>query len=477
MDKPAAVRSDSPQRLSFLTKLAFGAGDLSAMTINVQVFFLLRFLTDVAGLPPGLAGNVLMLGKISDAVNDPIVGMLSDRTRSRWGRRHVWMIFGGIPFGIIFLLQWVVPDFEIWGLFWFYVAMGVLFNLAYTAVNLPYTALTPELTDDYDERTSLNSFRFAFSIGGSIISLLYAGIIIAVIANPRYQYLAIGAITAIASTVPLYLCVWGTRARVAENDRQHSPADDASLTFLEQLRVVFSNRAFLFVVGIYLCAWLAVQVTASVLIYFVEDWIKLPPVPGLPLDPFSTVALTVQGTAIAMLFVWSQVSNRFGKQAVFYAGAGIWAIAQVGIFLLRPETGTWIYPLAMLAGCGVSTAYLVPWSLLPDVIDLDELQTGQRREGIFYAFMVLLQKVGLAAGLFLVGQSLEWAGYRGGADVQPDLALLAIRFCVAVLPAIFLVIGVVLTYFYPISREIHAQILLQLKERELAAASDAQTSD
>jgi len=466
MDEPLANRTTAPTttKLPWLTKLAFGSGDLSAMTINVQVFFLLKFLTDVAGLPAGLAGSVLMIGKISDAVNDPIIGSLSDRTRSRWGRRHAWMIYGGVPFGIVFFLQWLVPDLGTWGLFGFYVLAGVLFNLGYTAVNLPYTALTPELTQDYDERTSLNSFRFAFSIGGSVFSLLYCGVLIAAIAEPRQQYLAIGAVTAMLSTIPLYLCVWGTRARVAATERTR-PRTSASIPFARQLRIVFSNRPFLYVIGIYLCAWLAVQVTASVLIYFVEDWIRLAPPPGLPIDAFSSVALAVQGTAVLMLFVWGKVSDRFGKQAVFYAGVAVWLIAQIGIITLQPGSGGWIYPLAMLAGCGVATAYLVPWSMLPDVIDLDELNTGQRREGIFYAFMVMLQKVGLAAGLFLVGQALEAAGYVGGAATQPDSALFAIRFCVAILPAFFLIAGAILTYFYPITREVHAQILLQLRER------------
>jgi len=472
MDESPANRPDAPAatapkttKLSLPTKLAFGVGDLSAMTINVQVFYLLRFFTDVAGLPAGMAGSVLTLGKISDALNDPIIGSLSDRTRSRWGRRHAWMIYGGIPFGIVFFLQWIVPDFGTWGLFGFYVLAGVLFSLGYTVVNLPYAALTPELTQDYNERTSLNSFRFAFSIGGSVFSLLYCGVLIAAIADPRQQYLAIGAVTAMLSTVPIYLCVWGTRARVAETERSR-PQTQTAIPLARQLKVVFSNRAFLYVIGIYLCAWLAVQVTASVLIYFVEDWIRLEPPSVLPLDAFSSVALAVQGTAVLMLFVWSKVSDRYGKQAVFYAGVAIWLVAQVGIITLQPGSGGTIYPLAMLAGCGVATAYLVPWSLLPDAIDLDELNTGERREGIFYAFMVMLQKIGLAAGLFLVGQALEAAGYVGGAETQPDSALFAIRFCVAILPAFFLIAGVILTYFYPITREVHSQILLQLRERK-----------
>ena len=147
----------SPQKLSLSTKFAYGAGDMGAgITATLLAFSLLIFLTNVAGLSPGLAGAVLMIGKIWDAVNDPIVGVLSDRTQSRWGRRHSWMLLGSVPFGLFFFLQWMVPQFSAdsnvnqWGLFWYYVLIGVLFNTAYTAVNLPYTALTPELTQDYN---------------------------------------------------------------------------------------------------------------------------------------------------------------------------------------------------------------------------------------------------------------------------------------------------------------------------------------
>jgi GPH family glycoside/pentoside/hexuronide:cation symporter len=152
--------------------LAYGAGDFGpAVTANILVFYLLFFLTDVAGLSAGWAGSVLMVGKIFDAVNDPIVGLLSDRSSTPWGRRLPWILGGALPFALIFLAQWWIPPLAPWGLFLYYLAIGIVFNLAYTLVNLPYTALTPELTQDYNERTRLSSVRFVFSIGGSILSL------------------------------------------------------------------------------------------------------------------------------------------------------------------------------------------------------------------------------------------------------------------------------------------------------------------
>jgi GPH family glycoside/pentoside/hexuronide:cation symporter len=465
------------EKLNLSTKLAFGAGDMgSAITANIGVFFTAIFLTDVAGLNPGLAGWVLLVGKIWDAINDPVVGVLSDRTKSRLGRRLPWMLYGAIPFGITFFLQWLVPNFgggsanNQWSLFWYYVVVSILFNAFYTVVNLPYTALTPELTSDYDERTNLNSFRFGFSIGGSIFSLFVVLLIQNLIPNDRIQqYLVIGLVCAIISVLPMYWCIWGVRDRVLAVAAQHPEIEEpVSLPFLQQLKIVLSNRPFLFVIGIYLCSWLAVQLTAAIIPYFVVSWMRLP-------DPLITqVILAVQVTALAMLYVWSALSQRVGKRGVYFMGMGLWIIAQAGLFFLQPTQVPLMFVLAVMAGFGVSTAYLIPWSMLPDVVELDELQTGQRREGIYYSFVVLLQKVCLAIAVFLVLKSLDWAGYvqpiaNNPPPIQPESVQFAIRFAIGPLPTLALIAGLILTYFYPITREVHAEILLKLRERKLSA--------
>ena len=452
------------EKLNFWTKLAYGAGDLGpAICANIQVFFLLYFFTNVAGLSASIAGSILMIGKISDAVNDPIIGVMSDRTVHPWGRRYPWMVFGAIPFGILFFLQWIVPTTNQSFLFWYYVVIAVLFNIAYTIVNLPYAALTPELTQDFHERTSLNSFRFAFSIGGSILSLVIAQLIFSIFKdNPIQQYLVLGIVCAIIAVLPIYWCFFGTRDRAVSNNTKKEEYNNTNLSIVEQIRIAFSNRPFLFVIGIYLCSWLGVQLTASILPYFVIYWMQLPE------GTFPQVAIAVQGTALIMLFVWSFVSKKVGKKAVYFMGICLWIIAQGGLFFTQPGQVGLMYFLAVIAGFGVSTAYLVPWSMIPDVIDLDELNTGQRREGIFYSFMVFLQKIALAIGLFLVGVALDIAGFietipGETSPTQPDSALLAVRIAIAPLPTIFLIVGLLLAYFYPITRELHNEILLKLR--------------
>ncbi|MEN9219915.1 MAG: MFS transporter, partial [Thermostichales cyanobacterium GMQP_bins_62] len=178
----------------------------------------------------------------------------------------------------------------------------------------------------------------------------------------------------------------------------------------------------------------------------------------------------VQGTAFLMLFVWNQVCRRTDKKKVYLAGMGLWLVAQVGLFSLQPGQQVWMLGLAALAGMGVSVAYLIPWAMIPDVIDADELETGQRREGIYYAFMVFLQKMGLALGLQGIGWILDAAGFlpsvAGAAPpTQPESALLAIRLAIGPIPALALAIGMVLAALYPLSRQRHAHIRQALARR------------
>jgi GPH family glycoside/pentoside/hexuronide:cation symporter len=462
------------EKLNLATKLAYGAGDLGpAITSNIAIFYLLLFFTNVAGIPAGLAGSILMIGKIWDAVNDPIVGLLTDKTKSRrWGRRLPWLFYGAIPFGLFFFLQWIVPQFSsepsnnIWPLFWYYVAIGILSQVFFTVVNLPYTAMTPELSQDYDERTSLNSFRFSFSIGGSILSLIFAQVVFSVVNNPQQQYLVLAALCTVISVLSLYWCVYGTRKRVLAFEAKRIQLEQpAEIPFFEQIKIAFSNRPFLFVIAIYLFSWLGVQITATVIPYFVIYCMKLKN------SDVPTVLIAVQGTALLMLFIWSYLSKRFGKKLVYFLGMTLWIIAAGGLFFLQPHQIRLMYVMAVMAGCGVSTAYLIPWSMIPDVIELDELQTGQRREGVFYGFMVLLQKFGLAFGLFVVGNALQASGFQEVVagqttlPIQPDSALFAIRITVGPVPTICLILGLILTFFYPITREMHAEIMLKLQER------------
>lgn len=462
MKQPA----NTSEKVPFITKLAFGSGDVGpAVATGIMSFFLLYFFTDVARLSPATAGIILLINKLWDAVNDPLIGMLSDRIHTRWGRRRPWFLFGAIPFGVTFFLLFQVPNLGASGKFWYYLIVSLALDIAFTVVNVPYTALTAELSRDYDERTSLNSYRFAFSIGSGLLAAFFHPIIVNAIkptGGEQMGYAVSAAIWAVVATIPFFFAFWGTYER-------HRPDEEAPMPFRDALRATFSNRAFRYVTGIYLLSWLVVQTVSTLVIYYLTYWLR-----RSELVPF--VLLGVQGSSLIFLFVWTAVSRRIGKKGVYYYGMVWWIVVSFLLFIVQPSWPPYvIIILGVLAGVGVATAYLVPWAMLPDVIELDELKTGRRREGAFYGFFVLLQKLGLALGLFLVSQGLAISGYITppvGSTVpivQPDSALLAIRLMIGPIPALVLAAGILLVHRFPITKKDHEATLAELAQRRAQA--------
>ncbi len=457
MSQPAAYS----EKLSFVTKLAYGSGDLgTAITAALRGFFLLFFFTNVARLSPASAATILLIGRVWDAFNDPLIGWLSDRTVTRWGRRRPWLLAGAIPFGLFFFLLWVVPPFSDSGKFIYYVVISILLDTAYTVINVPYTALTPELTHDYDERTSLNSFRFAFSVGGGLLSAVLHPIIVASAPDLRTGYLISGLLWAIVSTVPCFIVFFFTR----ERPESITPPTEEAIPLWEQVRIVFANGPYRFVVGLYLSSWLALQLVQAVLIYYLTYYLGVP-------DQIPMTLLAIQGSSFLFLFVWNALSRRLDKRIVYIIGASIWLAVQLALYYVRPDQSWLVIPLGIVAGAGVAVAYLIPWAMMPDVIELDELETHRRREGVFYGFMVLLQKAGIAFGIFAVGLALDAAGYMIPTDavtvpIQPESALQTIRLFMGPVPAAILLGSLAIAYFYPITRARHAEILRELEKRK-----------
>lgn len=464
-------------RVPLHVKFAFGFAEFGlSLSANFLIFYLLIFLNTVAGLPGKLAGMVLLVGKIVDAVTDPMVGSISDGWKSKWGRRLPFMAVGAPLLALAFLAQMTVPELSVWFKFGFYVFIGVASQTLYSMVTIPYTSLTAELTQDYEERTSLNGFRQVFSLFGAIAALLVAIAVFKLtpVDQPKLQYLVMGLVGGGIIAISLTISVLGIKNYVlgrekfrlsnAEAMRAHNAVED--LTYLQQIKVVFSNRPFVILCLLYLFAWMGVQVTSTVLIYYLQYWMKMS-AGNAPM-----VILAVTGTAMLMLAPWSLVSHKLGKKWTFVAGAAIWFVAQIILVGVQPGQMGLLITAAVLAGFGVSVCYLVPWAMLPDVIELDELETGQRREGIFYGYIVFLQKIAVAIAIFAVGFILDAQGFKekaadGVSKVmeQPDSALFALRMLVGPLPMIFLILAVIAAIAFPITKKGHEATLAELKRR------------
>lgn len=457
-------RETYSEKLPLGLKLAYGSGDLgTAISAALRGFFLIFFLTDVARINPVAVGVIFFVNRFWDAVNDPIVGWLSDRTHTRWGRRRPWLLWGAIPFGLLYFLLWLVPPLGETGLIVYYMLVLLVLDTTYTVVNVPYTALTPELTRDYDERTSLNSFRFGFSVGGALVSAVLHPIIVSQFDDPRAGYMASGAVWGIVATVSIFVAFLFTRER-PESVEQMDATE--RMPYVQQVRTALSNRPYLYVMGLYLFSWLSLQLIQVVLVYYATYYMGIA-------ERMPMILGAVQGSSLVFLFVWAALSRRLEKRTVYMIGATLWLCVMLALSFLRPEQDHLVIPLALLAGAGVSVAYLIPWAMMPDVMEVDELETGMRREGIFYGFMVFLQKASIALAGLAVTWSLSFTGYVTPTDavptpLQPESALAAIRFFIGPVPAMILAVSLLIAWRYPITRAAHAGMVATLKARKAA---------
>jgi glycoside/pentoside/hexuronide:cation symporter, GPH family len=458
------------EKLSIGAKLAYGVGDVApAIVSGVNGFLLNAFLLDVVGLHPALVGTIFLITKIWDAVNDPIIGALTDRTKSRWGRRRPWLLFAALPFGLLFIAQWLSPQWSELAKFWYYLVVAILLDGAFTAVNVPYSAMTPELTHDYDERTSLSSYRLSFSIMGGVLAVFFHTQIVSAMGNPFIGNAVAASCWAILIVGANLITFFFTREKHYEEmiKAQAENPEDKGPGFLEGLKIAFRNKAFVNVTVIYLLSWLAIQFVQNNLLLYVRYWIGAE-------SSFGFLVLSVQFSAFIFLMVWARVSSKIGKQNVYYVGMSFWVVVEVILFFIQPGQIVFLFIMAILAGAGVSIGYLVPWSMIPDVVELDELETGQRREGIFYGFFVFLQKMGISLGLAMSNYVFALTGYINqvpgeALPVQPPAVLLALRIFVSLAPAVILLLSFVAVHKYPISREKHAEMRAELERRKLAA--------
>lgn len=446
------------QKLSLRTKLLFSTGDLGvSMPMAILTFFQLYFLTDVAGLRPDYAAWAIAASRLWDAINDPLFGVLSDRIRTRWGRRRVLLLFGAVPLGVSYMLIWVVPTLEQVWLAAYYAIVFIIFDTAYTTVHVGYNALTPELTSDYDERSSINGYRMVFSIVGTLSAIIIATVLGWSISDKQLLYKILGISLGLIAIIPPFIVFSITREK---------PADELpdALPLKESLKLTLNNRPFQMVMGLYLLSWTTASIIAAVLVYFANYYMRIP-------DQANYFVLAAQGSAIAFIPLVVKLSKILDKRRAFIIGSLSWVLIMLAISAIRPDQIGLAYMLAVLAGFGIATAYVVPWAMIPDVIENDELESGQRREGSYYAFAAFFQKLATGFALWGIGQALAITGYitptqTDPLPVQPHEAVNAIRIFTGPIPTILLFAAIFFAWQYSITREKHQATLQLLAERD-----------
>ena len=466
------MTSTATPRLSNTFKFVFGLGDWgpSAAATARNVFWFV-FLTNVVGLNAGLAGGVWLVGRIWDAVNDPLVGSISDRLHSRLGRRRPFLLYGSVPFALTFFLLFVVPPIESHaGLVLYYSVVFLVYDTLYTIVNVPYLALVPELTQGYDERSSLTGWRTAMSFLAQLVTAGAFKLLAENVFAPwfgggpeglRLGYLLAAGLWAISMAVPfIVLALYVREPVVAPVTTPIQP--------LANFRTVFANRPFRLAALIYLLCFTTGDVILVVLVRYLIDYIEVRP--GFD-NIFLVVVLIFSLLSIPGILA---LMRRTNKRVAYIIGIGFMVVVLSVAVFLGPGDQNRLLLGALPAGIGFAAMSIIPWAIVADVIDLDELHTGERREGLYTGYLVFLRKLGTGLLVFAVGQLLAATGYlsstTGSAFVeQPASALSAMRFLVTVLPAVALALSLVLAWRFPIDRESHEAIRRALDARRALA--------
>ena len=443
------------EKLSKKVKLMYGAGDIGfSLTSTIMGVYFLFFMVEVVGIRPGIAAIPILIGKIWDFVNDPIFGYLSDRTRTRWGRRRPYLLFGALPLAFTFTMLWYKPGFEsTTALVIYYSVAYIIFEASATLIYMPYFALTPELTSDYDERTSLTSYRMFFSILGSLLAFTVPAIIVGeFVPENASKVLLMGGIFGLVSALPMFVTFFGTEER-------KDLVDLDKPTIWESLRSVWKNIPFRYGLGIFLATWISVDILQSSLLFYVKFVVEREPQNEI-------IMATIFVIAMFTLPIWNWVSKRWSKRYAYIFGIAFWAVVQMVLIMMNPSTPlSLILVLCAMAGVGVAAAHVLPWAILPDAIEWYEHETGERHEGMFYSITTLARKVTSAISVPLIGPILEITGYQPNLTQQSAEAVRGIKLVIGPLPAVLLGLGILIAFKYPLDRDQFTSLVDDIKKR------------
>jgi GPH family glycoside/pentoside/hexuronide:cation symporter len=447
-------------KLSVKQKLGFGIFDLGGnMLFTVMGFWCLNYLTDTVGLAAALAGTAVMVGKFWDAVTDPVMGYISDRTLTRWGRRRPYLLFGAIPTALALWFFFTAPGIENPLVLTLWASLTLmLLNTASTVINIPYSSLTPELTDDYHERTSLNGYRFGCAVFGTIIGAAAVQPIVAAFPGQKRGFSVLGLILGSIIALTTLLTFWGTR------EKQHSRKDIPTGGFFATYRDVFLNRPYVLLLITYALHLMGITFLQGILVYYTKYIYHR--------EELTTPAMVILLlTAMIFIPVSVLVSKRIGKKRTYQICFAILSSACMIIFaighILDPN---FFLGIMVYAGVGVGFSYVAPFAMAPDAIEYDAVKTGDRKEGAYYGIWTFIAKVGQSLAVFLSGLILSQGGYIADA-IQSASSVLAIRIIIGPLPALILIGAMVLIQFYPLDEKTYQALMDREKGFKLTPTS------
>ncbi len=432
----AGAGPEKSRKLPLGIKLSYGIGDISNNIFIVTTgMYLLFFLTNVVGVNPALAGTMLLIPKLLDVVLDPIMGAISDVTRSPFGRRRVYLLYGAVPFGISFFVMFLTPGFQTE--FANALQVSLLFALGCTIfamVNVPYASMVPEMSDDYNERISITSFRMSFASIGALLAGGLTMVLVDAGGGGAAGFRSMGAIFGVAIVISCLVCFFGTRKAISLPPQKEMPP------IKDQVRIAAKNYPFVMLMSSYFLQALAIGVMMAGFIYYVKYAMALP-------ETAMNVAFPIfMITGVIFIPIWLAVGKRLGKIKSYYIGLAIFTVMMAALFFVNASQLWLFYALVFFAGIGFSSFQLFPFSMLPDTVEYDQMQSGLRREGVFSGMWSAGQKIAYSVGPPIVGFALAISGFvLEGA--QPESVNVGVRVIFCLFPA-----AVILLSFLPFSK-------------------------
>lgn len=408
------------------------------------------YMTDVLGISPGRAGTILLVCKIWDAIIDPWIGIRSDKLQHPMGRRRPFFMYASVPFAVLFGFLWTMPAAVAAhpGLYITFIYLA--YTAAASLIQIPYNSLSAQLTQDYDERTEMTGYRMAFSIGAGILFSVVPIEIVQAFEDPGRGFSVMGwLVAAVMILSPIAMVLYLKEEQSSPSDRQ--------MGFFEGLKLVARNQPFWSALVMFLFSWMALDVLAGMLIYYIKYW--------LDKESWSSAYMgTVFVTAAVFLPIWSRLARRIGKKPAYLIGSGIMVVSLLTLFFLASDAHVPALILCFIVGIGVSAIHILPWAIIPDVIEYDEMKSGERREGLYSGFASLMRQISTSGALYMIGILLESSGYTANVDQTPE-TLMMIRVIIGPLAAGMYLISMLAIWFYPIDSDFHKRMNLILEKK------------
>ncbi|WP_424767172.1 MFS transporter [Paenibacillus sp. sgz302251] len=413
---------------SFKSKLAYSSGNLSVNLI-AQAFasYIVFYYVDVLGVRPGLISVAMVIHGIVNAVLNPFFGHISDRTKSRWGRRIPYMLFGMVPLAALFTAIWF-PVGTGTTLFWYFLTIVLLYDVLFVMVVLNYSALFPEMFTTIKERATVSSWRQMFGIIGMIIGVALPPLV--------YGNLGWGPMGAVFAGIALLFFIIMISA-----SKEKMVVQREEVRFIQSLKWTFSNKAFvLFVIGSFFVQFTFAMLPAAIP-FFTKYVLQAP-------EDNNTILLgAIFIAAIPCVYIWGRLVQKWGPRTTVMTAVTIYALAMIPFLLVSNVAAAAV--AAALIGVGLAGLLVLLDVLLSEIIDEDEQRTNVRREGMYFGMNGFIVKWGVSLQAVVLGIILETTGYVQDA-VQTEAAVWGIRSMLSVIPFIALVIALLFFYLYPI---------------------------